>query len=121
MIPLWDDGTHEIVKELHKVKGYPADTDRDMEYVRDLKEQFPQLDLVEQARQWRAYMLDYDQKRRKGVNYRARFRVWCSKANDTRGRASSRRSNGSAARRKSLGAVPASPSAFTDSGGRLEE
>jgi hypothetical protein len=72
------DDLDGIVNELHKTPGWPVDESKDRALVRDLLDRYPQLDLVEEVRKWRDWMLDHES--RKKVRHRARFGTWCSKA-----------------------------------------
>lgn len=78
---LFDDPTDVLqpfLQELWKTPGWPVDETKDRALLRDLREQFPSLDLIEEIRQWRVWMLDHESKKK--VRHRARFRVWCAKA-----------------------------------------
>jgi hypothetical protein len=64
-------------------EGYPYDQDKDKAFLRDLLADFPTLNLVEEIKQWRAWLMD-NQERVKGkvkrINYRSRLRRWCTNA-----------------------------------------
>ena len=46
----------------------------------NIKNQYPKIDLLEEARAWQVWMLDFDKKKK--INHRARFRNWCKKATE---------------------------------------
>lgn len=71
----------DACEALRKMQGYPYIEEKDLPFVRDLLEEFPSLDLVEQIKQWQIWLLDNQEKIGKGkkkINFRARLRRWCS-------------------------------------------
>jgi hypothetical protein len=68
------DPLDEIVAELRKYDGWPADDVRDRQFAKELLDKYPGLDLKSEAFQWRTWMLDHQQKRE--VKPRARFVRW---------------------------------------------
>jgi hypothetical protein len=90
-----DDDAQPVLQELWKFPGWPVDEAKDRALLADLREQFPALDLIEEIRQWRVWMLDHESKKK--VRHRARFRVWCAKAaefEERRGVGGPRRTSG---------------------------
>ena len=67
-----------VLRELQATKGWPFDPATDEVFVKDLMSQFPRLDLPEEVRKYRAWLYDYDGKKK--VRHRARFRNWCRNA-----------------------------------------
>ena len=67
-----------ILDELASVKGYPYDNGKDLPHIRKLAADFPQIDLLREAKAWATYKLDkpLDAK----SNPRSQFRTWCSRA-----------------------------------------
>ena len=70
-----EDPVQPMLTELWKFPGWPVDEMADRTLLRDLCEQFPTLDLIEEIRKWRAWMLDHESKKK--VRPRARLRRWC--------------------------------------------
>lgn len=68
-------GERQVLYELTRVQGFPRDMPKNLEYIRTLAVDFPKVDLLEEAKRWRAYMLDHPL-HKKG-NPRLRFRNWC--------------------------------------------
>lgn len=68
------DMLDQVVAELRKYPGWPADDVKDRQFVAELQAKYPQTVLLDEAYQWRAWMLDHDQK--KEVKPRARFVRW---------------------------------------------
>lgn len=67
-----------ILHELKQVRGYPFNSDRDLEYIRMLVVDFPTLDIREEIKKWRTYKLDKPLEKKS--NPRSQLRNWCSKA-----------------------------------------
>ena len=67
-----------ILDELASVNGYPYDESKDLPHIRKLAADFPQIDLLREAKAWATYKLDkpLDAK----SNPRSQFRTWCSRA-----------------------------------------
>lgn len=63
-----------VVGELRKLPGWPADDVKDREFVAELLQRHPGVDLASEAYQWRVWMADHQQK--KEVKPRARFVRW---------------------------------------------
>jgi hypothetical protein len=72
-----------VLDELWRVAGWPKDPAKDEAFVRELRRQFPQVDLVEESRRWALWMLDKAPKGK--VRHRDRFRNWCKGAVAYRG------------------------------------
>ncbi|MEW5804328.1 MAG: hypothetical protein AB1847_19715 [bacterium] len=70
----------EVFLVLKGIKGYPFDQDKDLDFIRQLRKDFPTLDLYEEIKQWNAWMLDNRDRLKKRVNYRSRLRTWCKNA-----------------------------------------
>lgn len=76
--PQLEDATvHEraILHELKQVQGFPGDYAKNLAFIRTLAVDFPDLDLLEQAKKWRVYKLD--KPLAKKSNPRLQFRNWC--------------------------------------------
>jgi hypothetical protein len=69
-----EDALDQVVTELRKYEGWPADDVRDRQFVAELKQKYPHIVLLDEAYQWRTWMLDHNQKRE--VKPRARFVRW---------------------------------------------
>jgi hypothetical protein len=68
----------ETLNILRGVKGYPFDYRTDLEHIRKLAVDFPDVDILVQARKWATYKLDKPLKRKS--NPRLQFRNWCENA-----------------------------------------
>ena len=67
--------------ELQKMPGYPYEEEKDHTFLSGLIQEFPLIDLIEQIKQWKCWMLDNeDQVTKKRVNHRSRLRRWCKNA-----------------------------------------
>ena len=77
---LFNDEREEECLELLKAVSpeYPFDKEKDIEMLGLIREQFPMVDLAEELKQWRVWVLDNPPKTKgKGKwNWRARFRTW---------------------------------------------
>ena len=82
----------EELDEVSKIPGYPYDEITDRAFLEDLQQQFPQLDLIEEIRAWKTWLMDnigqsgqikHDiSKKLRKVNYRSRLRRWCKNATE---------------------------------------
>lgn len=63
-----------ILHELKEVKGYPLDLPKDLAFIRGLSIEFPQVDLLSQAKRWRTYKMDKPLEKK--ANPRLQFRHW---------------------------------------------
>lgn len=68
------DAIDQVVDELRKYESWPADPVKDRQFVAELQGKYPNVVLLDEAYQWRMWMLDHDQK--KEVKPRARFVRW---------------------------------------------
>lgn len=116
--PLFDSGdvVDAAMLELQKTPGWPFDPSKDRLLLNDLRDSYPQLDLIEEIRAWRAWMLDHETKKK--VKPRARLRTWCSKAIEFR-RGGGRPSSGSGGGGSPQ--APEPPSAFGTGPVRLDD
>jgi|GEM_PF-3617260 len=48
----------KIINVLREVNGFPIDFEKDLEFLRELKNDFPCLSLLEEVKKWKAYKLD---------------------------------------------------------------
>jgi len=64
-----------ILHELKQVPDFPDDYTRNLTFIRALAVDYPNLDLLEQAKKWRVYKLDKPLKPKS--NPRLQFRNWC--------------------------------------------
>jgi hypothetical protein len=64
-----------VLHELKQVPGWPSDYAKDLAFIRTLAVDYPQVDLLEQAKRWRTYKLDKPLKPKS--NPRLQFRNWC--------------------------------------------
>lgn len=78
IVPPCTTEEREILGVLKAVDGYPFDFARDLEHIRALAVEFPQVDLLAEARRWAAYKRDKPLKPKS--NPRLQFRNWCEKA-----------------------------------------
>ncbi len=65
-----------VIDVLESVEGFPKDTERTLDLVRALAEDFPTLNLLEEAKNWWTWRLDKPIKKKK-ANPRLAFRNWC--------------------------------------------
>lgn len=70
----------DVLKVLRSVDGWVADEKKDNVMLDNIKQQYPKINLLEEARAWQVWMLDF--KAKKNVNHRSRFRNWCKKATE---------------------------------------
>ena len=68
----------ECLKILKKIKNYPFDYPKDLEYLRSLAVDFPTVDLLTELKKWKTYKLDHPLK--KGSNARLQIRNWFENA-----------------------------------------
>lgn len=64
-----------ILAELKKVKDYPFEAAKDIEYLATIAGEFPGLDLLAEAKAWAVYKLDKPLEKKS--NPRSQFRRWC--------------------------------------------
>lgn len=64
-----------MLRELKAVPGYPFDLEKDLAHIRCLAEDFPGIDLLAEAKRWRAYKLD--KPLLKSSKPRLQLRRWC--------------------------------------------
>jgi len=62
---------------LKSIPGYPFDFERDLAFIRDLLVDFPALDLEQEIKDWKVWLLDKNLKGK--INYRSRLRKWLKK------------------------------------------
>lgn len=74
------DNMKEVLKVLRSVDGWIVDDKKDQTLIENITNQYTKIDILEEARAWQVWMLDY--KSKKAVNYRSRFRNWCKKATE---------------------------------------
>jgi hypothetical protein len=65
----------QVLRELKAVPGYPFDLEKDLAHIRCLAEDFPGIDLLAEAKRWRAYKLD--KPLLKSSKPRLQLRRWC--------------------------------------------
>ncbi len=98
----------QVLRELKAVPGYPFDLEKDLAHIRCLAEDFPGIDLLAEAKRWRAYKLD--KPLLKNSKPRLQFRRWCEiAAARPEGARRSKREEGS--KRGKIGGDPAEPHA----------
>lgn len=73
----------EILNFLKTIPGYPFDYERDLEFLRTLWTDFPDLlgigpgiKILEELKKWKVWLIDHRKKLRGQINYRLRFRNW---------------------------------------------
>ncbi|NPV52177.1 MAG: hypothetical protein HPY71_01485 [Firmicutes bacterium] len=81
-----------ILHELKAVPDYPFDYTKDLEYVRTLLPDFPDLDILDEAKKWSVYKRD--RPLAKKSNPRLQFRNWLEKAREFARERSARRGRG---------------------------
>ena len=64
----------QILNIFQKIKNYPFDFDRDLEYIRELADEYPDANLLDQAKRWKIYKLDNPLK--ENHNPRSQFHKW---------------------------------------------
>jgi len=74
------DKMKETLKVLRSVDGWIVDDKKDQLLLENISKQYTKIDILEEARAWQVWMLDY--KSKKSVNHRSRFRNWCKKATE---------------------------------------
>lgn len=70
----------ETLEVLRSVDGWIVDDSKDEILLQNIVKQYPKIDILEEARAWQVWMLDF--KSKKAVNHRSRFRNWCKKATE---------------------------------------
>ena len=70
----------ETLEVLRSVDGWIVDDNKDQLLLENISKQYTKIDILEEARAWQVWMLDY--KAKKSVNHRSRFRNWCKKATE---------------------------------------
>ncbi|HHW03383.1 MAG TPA: hypothetical protein GXX35_11365 [Thermoanaerobacterales bacterium] len=73
-----DPFLREILNQLQQIKDYPFDFDKDIDFIKSLLTDFPDLNLQEEIKKWATYKLDKPFKKKS--NPRSQFRNWCKKA-----------------------------------------
>lgn len=63
-----------ILDIFQKIDNYPFDFDKDLEFIRGLVEDYPDADLLKQAKRWKIYKLDNPLK--ENQNPRSQFHYW---------------------------------------------
>ena len=74
------DKMKETLEVLRSVDGWIVDDKKDQLLLENISKQYTKIDILEEARAWQVWMLDY--KSKKSVNHRSRFRNWCKKATE---------------------------------------
>jgi hypothetical protein len=92
-LPEATEAEREILNVLKSVPQYKFDYKRDLEHIRTLAVDYPSVDLLAEAKKWRAWRLDNPKRGYK--NPRLAFRNWCEIAEK---RLQERRMNGAAPR-----------------------
>jgi hypothetical protein len=92
---LWsgDPKIEAALVELAKMPRFPSDPAVDVSWLRDLIDEYPTVDVVEEIKKWRTWMLEHESRRK--VNYRARFRNWCKRSAEWQSRPRTGWSSGS--------------------------
>ena len=67
----------KILKVLRSVPNWDVDDEKDGILLDNIVKQYPKINMLEEARAWQVWMLDF--KSKKTVNHRSRFRNWCKK------------------------------------------
>jgi hypothetical protein len=67
----------EYISVLEKIKGYPLDRKKDLEYMKELEKRYPTLDLVEAIKKFSIWILDNPFK--KNANHRSQINTSFSK------------------------------------------
>jgi hypothetical protein len=65
----------QVLHELKRVPGYPFDYQKDLEHIRELKTDFPQVDMLKEVKKWRDHKKDNPLTGKK--NPRLQLRNWC--------------------------------------------
>jgi len=68
----------EVLKTLSQVENYPFDYEKDLQFIRDLSVEFPEIDICEEIKKWRTYKIDKPLKKKN--NPRLQLRNWMAKA-----------------------------------------
>jgi len=77
-LPPASSSEQQLLSVLQSVAGYPFDAAKDLQFVRQLAEDFPDVDLLAEAKAWRTYKLDRPLEKKS--NARSQFRNWVAKA-----------------------------------------
>ncbi|SHF74860.1 Helix-turn-helix domain-containing protein [Desulfofundulus australicus DSM 11792] len=64
----------EFISVLKTIKGYPLDLEKDLSFYQKLRELFPDVNIIEEAKKWAVYKMDKPLK--KNSNPRSQFRNW---------------------------------------------
>lgn len=89
LLPPASPSEQQLLSALQSVAGYPFDEAKDLQFIRQLAEDFPDVDLLAEAKAWRTYKLDRPLEKKS--NARSQFRNWLSKARQFRSRDTPRR------------------------------
>lgn len=75
-----DIAPHEqsILDEFVQVAGYPLEAEKDLAHIRKLAADYPNIDILAEAKKWATYKLDKPLDRKS--NPRSQFRTWVSRA-----------------------------------------
>lgn len=68
----------ECLKILKRVKNYPFDYDKDLEHLRNLAVDFPEVDIINEVKKWCTYKIDHPLKKKS--NPRLQLRKWFENA-----------------------------------------
>lgn len=66
------------LEKISEVEGYPFDPQKDLEYLRELREDYPQVDFVGEIKKWKSYKIDNPLKA--NSNPRLQIRNWFENA-----------------------------------------
>jgi predicted phage replisome organizer len=67
-----------LLHTLKNIKDWPFDYNKDLEHIKSLEVDFPQIDLLDEVQRFKAYKLDKPLKQ--GSNARLQLRNWCANA-----------------------------------------
>ncbi|MFW6145608.1 MAG: hypothetical protein ACOC4Y_02285 [bacterium] len=70
----------KILNIFKSVDNYPFDYETDLEHIREISTDYPDIDLLEKAKEWKTYKKDNPLKKKS--NPRLQFRNWCKKAHE---------------------------------------
>ena len=68
----------KALNTLSQVENYPFDYEKDLQFIRDLSVEFPEIDICEEIKKWRTYKIDKPLKKKS--NPRLQLRNWMAKA-----------------------------------------
>ena len=76
--PPADENERQSLNQLKNISGYPFDYQKDLDFIRELKTDYPTLNFLKEIKKYSTWVLDNPIKKKS--NPRLQIRNWCSKA-----------------------------------------